>query len=197
MRLNDAYRLLDADPNASDEEIKRTHRDLTKVWHPDRFGNDAALRQKAEEKLKAINAAYETIRASREGRGSRGFAADYDDAGAADDSGAWRVRWQGREMRVAGLAQIAALIHGGTIRDGAEVFDPTAGRWIALADIPELRAALTRKRVQRSRTWAIACVTLALFILLRRPTPGGLAIAAVLFCLAFVFVMRMRTGNAS
>jgi hypothetical protein len=67
MHLDDAYLLLDLDPGASDVEIKRAHRDLTKVWHPDRFGGDAALRQKAEHKLKAINEAYETIRSSRDG----------------------------------------------------------------------------------------------------------------------------------
>src|SRR5687768_8711091 len=64
MRLDDCYRLLDLDRNARTEQIKRAHRDLTKVWHPDRFGHDAALRRKAEEKLKAINEAYETILAS-------------------------------------------------------------------------------------------------------------------------------------
>jgi len=67
MSLDACYRLLDLDPRASEVEVKRAHRDLTKVWHPDRFGHDASLRQKAEEKLKAINEAYETIRASREG----------------------------------------------------------------------------------------------------------------------------------
>src|SRR5687768_16406780 len=64
MRLDDCYRLLDLDRHARADEIKRAHRDLTKVWHPDRFGHDAALRRKAEEKLKAINEAYETILAS-------------------------------------------------------------------------------------------------------------------------------------
>ena len=67
MRLDECYRLLDLQPGASAEELKRAHRDLTKVWHPDRFGNDAALRRKAEEKLKAINEAYETILASGPG----------------------------------------------------------------------------------------------------------------------------------
>ncbi|MBK8598519.1 MAG: J domain-containing protein [Holophagales bacterium] len=65
MRLDDSYRLLDLDPAASDDEVKRVHRDLTKVWHPDRFGHDPPLRHRAEEKLKAIHQAYETIRESR------------------------------------------------------------------------------------------------------------------------------------
>lgn len=67
MRQEDCYRLLDLDPGATDEEVKSAWRDLTKVWHPDRFGHDRAVQQKAEEKLKAINEAYESIRAHREG----------------------------------------------------------------------------------------------------------------------------------
>lgn len=67
MLLDDSYRLLDVEPNASDEELKRAHRDLMKVWHPDRFGHDPSLRRKAEEKLKAINEAYERIAEARAG----------------------------------------------------------------------------------------------------------------------------------
>jgi Flp pilus assembly protein TadB len=67
MRLDDCYALLDVSPGATAGEVKRAHRDLAKVWHPDRFANDAALRRKAEEKLKSINDAYETILASRTG----------------------------------------------------------------------------------------------------------------------------------
>ena len=61
MRLEDCYRLLDLPPGASREDAKQAYRDLTKVWHPDRFAHDAVLRARAEEKLKAINAAYATI----------------------------------------------------------------------------------------------------------------------------------------
>ena len=65
MRLQDCYLLLEVDPGASAEEIRRAHRDLTKGWHPDRFGHDIALRTRAEAKLKAINEAYETILTAR------------------------------------------------------------------------------------------------------------------------------------
>ncbi|MDP9190128.1 MAG: J domain-containing protein [Acidobacteriota bacterium] len=66
MLLDDCYRLLDVDSRASLEEVQRAHRDLVKVWHPDRFGHDPSLRRKAEEKLKTINDARDTIRAARE-----------------------------------------------------------------------------------------------------------------------------------
>ncbi len=44
------------------EQVEQTHRDLVKVWHPDRFGHDPKLQRKAEEKLKEINAAHDALR---------------------------------------------------------------------------------------------------------------------------------------
>lgn len=86
MLLDDCYRLLDLDPRASDEEVRRAHRDLLKVWHPDRFAHDPSLRQKAEEKTKTINEAYETITNARE-KGWRGSSPTAAPAGAARDRG--------------------------------------------------------------------------------------------------------------
>jgi len=53
-----ALDLLQLNANASQSEIKDTYRAMVKVWHPDRFPGDAKLRAAAEEKLKALNAAY-------------------------------------------------------------------------------------------------------------------------------------------
>src|SRR4030095_387351 len=55
------YELLGVSPGASRQELKAAYRDLTKVWHPDRFAHDPRLQQKAEEKLKEINEAYEHL----------------------------------------------------------------------------------------------------------------------------------------
>jgi hypothetical protein len=183
--LDESYRLLELSPRATDEEVRRAHRDLTKVWHPDRFGHDPDLRRKAEEKLKAINQAWETIRESREGGSRRPYAEE-------EARDAWRVRWRGREVRVADLHAIVILVHRGAIGEDAEIFDPEAGRWAPLAEFAELRTALTLRRLRRNRTWAVACAFLAIFLLLRRPTPGGLVIALVLFAVAIVFIARMR-----
>ena len=49
-------------PGASREELEQAYKDLVNVWHPDRFNNNPRLQQKAQEKLKEINAAYEYIR---------------------------------------------------------------------------------------------------------------------------------------
>jgi hypothetical protein len=53
---------------ASLEQVKEAYRDLTKVWHPDRFGSDARLQRKAEEKVKEINRAYENLGSSNAAR---------------------------------------------------------------------------------------------------------------------------------
>ena len=127
MRLDDSYRVLDLDAGATDEEVKNAWRDLSKVWHPDRFAHDRAVQQRAEEKLKAINEAYEQIRAERE-RGPRFRAAPRQ------------------------------------------------------ADAPEVE--------RMGRGIPIGIVVAALVILGRRPTFGGLVVAAVLIGLAAVLFVR-------
>lgn len=64
--LHECYRLLEVEPGASLEEVKTSYRELVKVWHPDRFAHDPKLRDKAVDKLKKINLAYERLREARE-----------------------------------------------------------------------------------------------------------------------------------
>ncbi len=53
-----ALDVLELGSNAGESEIREAYRVLVKVWHPDRFPNDAKLKAAAEEKLKALNAAH-------------------------------------------------------------------------------------------------------------------------------------------
>jgi len=64
---NEALDVLALRPGASAVEIKGAYRDLVKVWHPDRFGSEPRLREKAEEKLKQINEAYLVLQSDRRG----------------------------------------------------------------------------------------------------------------------------------
>lgn len=62
MVLEDYYQILGLEIGATPEQLKQAHRDMAKVWHPDRFGDDPRLQQIAQERLKDINAAYDKLR---------------------------------------------------------------------------------------------------------------------------------------
>lgn len=59
-RRHSLYDLLEVSPSASPEVIKAAYRQLAIKYHPDRQSGDKA-RQVAEERMKAINAAYEIL----------------------------------------------------------------------------------------------------------------------------------------
>ncbi len=61
-----ALKVLGLGFGAGDAEIKDAYRVLVKVWHPDRFPGDQRLRITVEEKLKEINAAYQSLTISAE-----------------------------------------------------------------------------------------------------------------------------------
>ena len=56
--VKDPYQVLGVSPDASDEEIKKAYRDLTKKYHPDLNPGDAS----AAEKMHDVNAAYDAIK---------------------------------------------------------------------------------------------------------------------------------------
>lgn len=61
--ISRCYRVLEVQPGASPEAVRSAYRELVKVWHPDRFERDFKLQQRALERLKEINMAYERIEA--------------------------------------------------------------------------------------------------------------------------------------
>ncbi len=60
MPQKNPYEVLGVLETASEEEIKKAYRDLVKKYHPDRYG-DNPLKDLADEKLREINLAYDTI----------------------------------------------------------------------------------------------------------------------------------------
>ena len=62
MDIEQSFEILELDPGASKDEIKQSYKDIVTVWHPDRFSNNPRLKQKAEEKLKEVNVAYDTLK---------------------------------------------------------------------------------------------------------------------------------------
>ena len=62
MDIEQSFEILELDRGASTDEIKQSYKDIVAVWHPDRFSNNPRLKQKAEEKLKEVNVAYDTLK---------------------------------------------------------------------------------------------------------------------------------------
>ena len=63
--MNNPYEVLGVSENASDEEIKAAYRKLAKKYHPDNYA-DSPLADVAEQKMKEINEAYDTINQLRQ-----------------------------------------------------------------------------------------------------------------------------------
>src|SRR5580700_10438898 len=53
-----ALRTLDLPLESTEKEVENAHRTFVKVWHPDGFQHDEKLKKAAEDKMRAINAAY-------------------------------------------------------------------------------------------------------------------------------------------
>ncbi len=58
--MKDPYEVLGVSHGASDEEIKKAYRDLARKYHPDNYVNNP-LADLAQEKMKEINEAYDTL----------------------------------------------------------------------------------------------------------------------------------------
>lgn len=70
--MTDPYKILGVTRDSSDDEIKNAYRALARKYHPDNFADNETARSMAEEKMKEINEAYDSIQASRK-RGSSSY----------------------------------------------------------------------------------------------------------------------------
>ena len=66
------YEVLGVSPNASDEEVKKAYRDLTRKYHPDANINNP-LADLAEEKFKEVQEAYDIIMRERQNGGGYSY----------------------------------------------------------------------------------------------------------------------------
>mgnify|MGYP004544078341 CR=1 FL=1 len=85
--MNDPYSVLGVSPSASDEEIKKAYRELARKYHPDNY-HDNPLADLAQEKMKEINEAYDTITKMRsQGGGYSSASGSYGGASSGRASG--------------------------------------------------------------------------------------------------------------
>lgn len=63
---DNAYKILEISPSATDAEVKKAYRTMAKKYHPDKLQtDDTALKKGAQEKFQQVQAAYETIQKER------------------------------------------------------------------------------------------------------------------------------------
>ncbi|ADY29423.1 MULTISPECIES: TerB family tellurite resistance protein [Cellulophaga] len=61
-----AYKILEIDKSATDDEVKKAYRSMAKKYHPDKVvTQNEAIKKGAEEKFKEVQKAYETIQKER------------------------------------------------------------------------------------------------------------------------------------
>lgn len=87
MDINKCFDVLELDKNANIDEIKQAYKDMVNIWHPDRFSSNNRLKQKAENKLKEINEAYEELEVFLSSKRPLGQKHPYDETtGSAETS---------------------------------------------------------------------------------------------------------------
>lgn len=107
--MTDPYHILGISPNASDEEIKKAYRNLSRKYHPDANINNPD-KEEAEAKFKDVQQAYQQIMRDREygsspgGSGQNGYE-DFGDYGPFRNFGGYGpFRGFGAEYRQNGSA---------------------------------------------------------------------------------------------
>ncbi len=83
--ITNPYKVLEVSPNASNDEIKKAYRELSRKYHPDSYVNNP-LSELAEEKFKEVQEAYDQIMKEREsGNNGGSYNQSFYDAGSGDE----------------------------------------------------------------------------------------------------------------
>ncbi|MCI9155609.1 MAG: DnaJ domain-containing protein [Lawsonibacter sp.] len=123
--MRDPYSVLGVSQNASDDEIKKAYRELARKYHPDNYQNNP-LADLAEEKMKEINEAYDTITKQRSGGGSS----------SGSYSGGYGGGYQQRGYANPTYARIRNLINAGDLNQAEQLLYEVGqkdGEWYFLS----------------------------------------------------------------
>ena len=129
--MKDPYSVLGVSQSASDEEVKKAYRELARKYHPDNYQNNP-LADLAEEKMKEINEAYDSITKMRSGGGQQS-AGGYRASGNAQNYAGQQGYSYGQDPT---FARIRNLIHAGNLAAAEQMLYGTPlknGEWYFLA----------------------------------------------------------------
>lgn len=91
----DPYKVLGISSDATDEEVKKAYRELSRKYHPDANANNP-LKDLAEEKFKEVQAAYSQIMDMR----AKGYATN-----GSQTSGGYSARLSGTRLSGSGVSR--------------------------------------------------------------------------------------------
>lgn len=117
--MSDPYKILGVPPTATDDEVKSAYRALAKKYHPDNYAG-SPVADLADEKMKEINQAYDTIMAQRKGRTTSG----------AQQTGWGYTGYSSYANPRSGFNDVRNLIMTGWIADAEQILNgvPAEGR---------------------------------------------------------------------
>ena len=99
--MSDPYRVLGVSRDASEDEIKKAYRTLSRKYHPDANVNNPHKDQ-AEEKFKEVQQAYDQImRERQQGASFGGYQYGYGGFGGQTSQGTYQQTQESNEMRAA------------------------------------------------------------------------------------------------
>lgn len=113
----DPYQILGVSPNASDDEVKKAYRTLSKKYHPDANINSAHQAEYTE-KFKQVQNAYKTIMDSRK----RGFT-NQNYGGSQSYQGQYQQSYQYTGNDQAAFNEAAAFINAQRYQDAINVLE--------------------------------------------------------------------------
>ena len=129
--MQDPYRVLGVDPNATEDEIKKAYRSLAKKYHPD--VNHGA--PEAEAKMKEVNEAYSTVMKMRRTGSSGNYSGGYGGYSGAS-AGYGYGNYGGTSAGSPHLAAARNYIRSGYYQEGLRILEEMSDRsaeWYFLA----------------------------------------------------------------
>lgn len=115
--MRDPYEVLGVSPGASEAEIKRAYRDLARKYHPDNY-HENPLADLAQEKMKEINEAYDTLMKKGAQRSS---GSSYNAGGGAQYQQAYQENQRYTGPNAQAFAQVRMLINSGNINQAEQI----------------------------------------------------------------------------